>query len=265
VAASNWRSATSNVGQDYSFRPYVQQALARARQLLRHRHDHRAGLLSVAGHPRRQRPHAGLVAIKIALQELEREWLQTPDIVLASDEHGVVFLASQRRLALPPAGAAGRRPAPRTDATRQYADQPLRPLATVDERMDNGGRLVRLQPRRPRPQAACCGKPSPARHPWQLHLLHATHSSLTASRWAAPALAAGWRWRCWCCCAPAPAPGSLRQRSRQELETVLHQHAQELRTAQDGIVQAAKPGPTDTASRAAWSTCPRAWWSSTPS
>ena len=29
VAASNWRSATSNVGQDYSFRPYVeQQALA---------------------------------------------------------------------------------------------------------------------------------------------------------------------------------------------------------------------------------------------
>lgn len=28
VAASNWRTPTSNVGVDYSFRPYVQQALA---------------------------------------------------------------------------------------------------------------------------------------------------------------------------------------------------------------------------------------------
>jgi histidine kinase len=28
VAASNWRDSHSNVGEDYSFRPYVQQALA---------------------------------------------------------------------------------------------------------------------------------------------------------------------------------------------------------------------------------------------
>jgi histidine kinase len=32
------------------------------------------------------------VAIKIALQELEREWLQTPDIVLASDAMAWSFL-----------------------------------------------------------------------------------------------------------------------------------------------------------------------------
>ncbi|MEG2582762.1 hybrid sensor histidine kinase/response regulator, partial [Comamonas sp.] len=36
----------------------------------------------------------------------------------------------------------------------------------------------------------------------------------------------------------------LRLRSRQELETVLQQHAQELRTAQDGIVQAAQQADT---------------------
>ena len=38
----------------------------------------------------------------------------------------------------------------------------------------------------------------------------------------------------------------LRQRSRQELETVLQQHAQELRTAQDGIVQAAQQAAQQT-------------------
>lgn len=37
----------------------------------------------------------GVVVIKIALAALEREWLQTPDIVLASDTHDVVFLASR--------------------------------------------------------------------------------------------------------------------------------------------------------------------------
>jgi histidine kinase len=84
--------------------------------------------------------------------------------------------------------------------------------------------------------------------PWQLHLLHATHSSLTASRWAAAAGAGGWlalsllvlfvRQR--------QRLDRLRQRSRQELETVLHQHAQELRTAQDGIVSSAAAEQADT-------------------
>ena len=96
MAASNWRSATSNVGQDYSFRPYVQQALAQGAAVY--------GIGVTTGVPgyflsqaiRDDHGHTlGLVVIKIALQELEREWLQTPDIVLASDAHGVVFLASQ--------------------------------------------------------------------------------------------------------------------------------------------------------------------------
>ena len=70
----------------------------------------------------------GLLAIKIALQDLEREWLQTPDIVLASDAHGVVFLASQdawRYRLLEPLDDEERR---ELNATRQYANQPLRPL-----------------------------------------------------------------------------------------------------------------------------------------
>ena len=90
--------------------------------------------------------------------------------------------------------------------------------------------------------------PALARHAWQLHLVHDTHSSLADSRWAGAAGAGGWlalallvlfvRQR--------QRSARLRQRSRQELETVLQQHAQELRTAQDGIVQAAQQAAQQT-------------------
>ncbi len=254
VAASNWRSATSNVGQDYSFRPYVQQALAQGRGSF-------YGIGVTTGVPgyflsqaiRDDHGHTlGLVVIKIALQELEREWLQTPDIVLASDAHGVVFLASQdawRYRLLQPLSDEERR---ELNATRQYANQPLRPLEMqVEDHMDNGGQLVRV--------ASSPDMPAPAGRvlwqsqtlpgtPWQLHLVHDTHSSLADSRWAGAAGAGGWlalallvlfvRQR--------QRLARLRQRSRQELETVLQQHAQELRTAQDGIVQAAQQAAQQT-------------------
>lgn len=251
VAASNWRTATSNVGIDYSFRPYVQQALAQGRGSF-------YGIGVTTGEPGYFLSQAirddggqilGLVAIKIALQELEREWLQTPDIVLASDAHGVVFLASQdawRYRLLQPLSDAERR---ELEATRQYSDQPLRPLDyRVVDAMDNGGRLVSLQSPDLPPlpgRMLWQSQPLPGT-PWQLHLVHATQGSVADSRWAAAAGAGGWlalallvlfvRQR--------QRLSALRQRSRQELETVLRQHAQELRTAQDGIVQAARQADT---------------------
>ena len=253
VAASNWRTATSNVGVDYSFRPYVQEALAQGRGSF-------YGIGVTTGEPGYFLSQAirdpdgrilGLVAIKIALQELEREWLQTPDIVLASDAHGVVFLASQdawRYRLLEPLGDEERR---ELNATRQYANQPLRPLDyRVDDRMDNGGRLVRMlsSDLPPLPgRVLWQSQPLPGT-PWQLHLVHTTHSSIADSRWAAAAGGGGWlalallvlfvRQR--------QRLANLRQRSRQELETVLQQHAQELRTAQDGIVQAAQQAAQQT-------------------
>ncbi|MBT9513969.1 MAG: PAS-domain containing protein [Acidovorax sp.] len=250
VAASNWRTTTSNVGVDYSFRPYVQQALAQGRGSF-------YGIGVTTGEPgyflsqaiRDENGHTlGLVAIKIALQELEREWLQTTDVVLASDAHGVVFLASQdawRYRLLEPLDDEERR---ELNATRQYAEQPLRPLEhRVVEAMDHGGRLVSVQAPALPGRVLWQTQQMPGT-PWQLHLLHETHNSFADSRWAAAAGAGGWlalgllvlfvRQR--------QRLSRLRQRSRQELETVLQQHAQELRTAQDGIVQAAQQAAQQT-------------------
>ncbi|WP_434027303.1 hybrid sensor histidine kinase/response regulator [[Pseudomonas] boreopolis] len=248
LAASNWREPRSNVGWDYSFRPYVQQALAQGSGSF-------YGIGMTTNEPGYFLSQAivdehgtvrGIVAIKIALAALEREWLQTQDVVLASDAHGVVFLASRnewRYRVLAPLSEQDRR---ELDQTRQYLDQLLLPLRYRRlERTADGGVLARVdQPELPG-RILWQTLELPESH-WRLHLLHDTRASSAAGRGAALTAAGLWlalsllvlyvqqRRRL----------AALRQRSRQELEVVLQQHARELRTAQDGIVQAAQQADT---------------------
>lgn len=244
LAASNWRDTHSNVGEDYSYRPYVQQALAQGSGRF-----YGIGMTTgLAGYflsraiEDEQGRVTGLVAIKILLHELEREWLQIPDTVLVSDEHGVVFLASaatwRYRLLRPLTNADQAEMA----ATRQYADQALRPLRfQPQEPLSNGGMLAQLQDP-PLPGRTLWQTESLPGSRWQLHLLHHTEASTATSRWAAAAAGGAWLALCllWLFVRQRQRITRLRLRSRQELETVLHQHAQELRTAQDGILQAAQ-------------------------
>lgn len=244
VAASNWDQPTTNVGEDYSYRPYFQQAMA-------HGSGHFYGIgmtTAVPGYFLSQAIYdergavLGVVAIKIELRALEQEWLQSPDIVLATDAHDVVFLANGdawRYRLLRPLG-----PQERNEmlATRQYADRSLQPLeARVLELLADGGRMVRIeQPALPRPvlwQTLALSEPQ-----WKLHLLHDASASTAVGRSAA--LAAGGIWLALCFLGlfvqQRRRLAAHRQRSRRELESVLKQHAQELRTAQDGVLQAAQ-------------------------
>jgi histidine kinase len=68
----------------------------------------------------------------------------------------------------------------------------------------------------------------------------------------------GWRWASWCCLQQRRRLAKHRLRSRRELETLLKQHAQELRTAQDGLLQAATDA--DSGLSRSLNTCRRAWW-----
>ena len=248
LAASNWRDSHSNVGEDYSFRPYVQQALAQGSGRF-------YGIGMTTGLPGYFLSRAiqddqgrtlGLIAIKIALQELESEWKLSPDIVLATDAHGVVFLASSddwRYRLLQPLSPQD---AQEVQETRQYADETLRPMRyRLEKQPPEGGRLAHFaEPLLKEPVLwQSLNFPDSS---WQLHLLHNTQSAMATSRWAA--LAAGGLWLALSLLVlfvrQRQRMAAMRQRSRQELETVLHQHAQELRTAQDGIVQAAKQADT---------------------
>lgn len=184
----------------------------------------------------------GLIAIKIALQELERQWPRTSDIVVVSDAHGVTFLTSREDWRYRLLQRLTEADIAELQSTRQYQDEILTPLDyKVYKHLPNGSRLVHIQDPQMPNQMLLQSVRLPNSN-WQMHLLHNTGSSVTTSLWAA--IAAGGLW----------LTGSLlllyvrqrqriariRLRSRQELETVLKQHAQELRTAQDGIVQAAQ-------------------------
>ncbi len=248
LAASNWRDEHSNVGENYSFRPYVQQALSQGSGRF-------YGIGMTTGLPGYFLSQAiraedgtvlGLIAIKILFQELEGEWRQSPDIVLATDEHGVVFLANDDEWRYRLLQPLSPRDQQEVLDTHQYADQTLQPLNYRIQRQPAGaGRLASFsQPRLGEP-VLWLSTPLPE-SPWQLHLLHNISHSQTSSHWAA--VAAGGLWLAAALLVlyirQRQRLAALRQRSRQELETVLHQHAQELRTAQDGIVQAAKQADT---------------------
>ena len=242
VAASNWDQPTSNVGENYSYRPYYRQALAQGRGRF-------YGIGMTTGVPGYYLSQAieddgkrlGVVVIKVELSALEQEWLSSPDVVLASDDHDVVFLSNRdswRYRLLRPLRAGERREM--LDA-RQYADRALQPLrARTEDVLSDGGRMVRLlDPALPQPMLwQSLALPAEG---WNLHLLHDAGAATAAGR--AAALTGGAAWL---------ALGFLvlfvqqrrrlakhRLRSRRELETLLKQHAQELRTAQDGLLQAA--------------------------
>ena len=244
LAASNWRMPTSNVGQDYGFRPYLQEALAAGEGRF-------YGIGVTTGEPGYFLSQAirdgsgrtlGAIVIKIELAALEREWLQTPDIVLVSDAHGVVFLASRSDLryrTLQPLDDADLR---ELIATRQYADQALVPLDVHTVRhLGADGRIVRVAGLDLAHPVLWESAALPE-DGWQLHLLHDTRTIALAGRGAA--LAAGGAWLALAFLVlfiqQRRRLAAHRLRSREELEAVLRQHAEELRTAQDAIVRAAQ-------------------------
>ncbi len=248
LAASNWRQPTSNVGEDYSYRPYVTQAL-------RQGSGHFYGIGMTTGQPGYYLSQAmveddgaviGIIVIKIELAALEQEWLQAPDLILASDAHGVVFLASRdawRYRLLGPLGEQARR---EMDQTRQYSDQALLPLQReVIGEAGDGGLLVRTRsPALPGPVVwQHLALPQTG---WQLHVLHDAGGVARAGRNAALGAATVWLALSFLVLFVQQRRrlAALRQRSRRELEVVLKQHADELRTAQDGIVQAAQLADT---------------------
>ena len=248
VAASNWRESTSNVGEDYNFRPYVKQAL-------REGSGQFYGIGLTTGEPGYFLSQSitddhgditGLVVIKIELDALEREWLQPPDTVLASDAHGVIFLASRDGWRYRTLNTLADTEQRELDATRQYARQPLHPLRWTElPTPGEGARRVRLDDPG-LPGTLLWRSAALPEEGWQLHLLHDASAINSAGRTAAIAAAGAWLALSFLALFMRQRRRTtlLQRRSRAELEAVLQQHARELRTARDGIVEAARQADT---------------------
>jgi two-component system, NtrC family, C4-dicarboxylate transport sensor histidine kinase DctB len=78
IAASNWRQADSFVGENYGFRPYFKQAMARGQyeQYALGTRSRIAGLF-VARRVKTVGGKLGVIVVKIRFDRLEREWAST--------------------------------------------------------------------------------------------------------------------------------------------------------------------------------------------
>ena len=96
VAASNWNTAQSFVGQDYANRPYFQDAIAGNTGRF-------YGVGKTTGEPgyfisspvrSKDGEILGVVAVKVDLRRVQETWLNANSPIALSDEHGIFFLGS---------------------------------------------------------------------------------------------------------------------------------------------------------------------------
>jgi two-component system C4-dicarboxylate transport sensor histidine kinase DctB len=244
VAASNWRLPTSYVGHNYAFRPYFSQSVSHGSGRF-YAVGVTSGIpgyfLSSAVKDARE-GFLGAMVVKLELPELEQEWAQGPDTLLVSDARGVVFIANQpgwRYRTLQALSDADRSELQRT---RQYHDQALQELDhQVVGELDGSARRVRVTGPQGSAEYLWASLPM-ASEGWTLHLLKPPLSGNEDSRNAALAAAGVWLslvfgglWL-----NQRRRLAALRQRGREQLESLVRARTRELREAQEGLVQAAK-------------------------
>lgn len=96
LAASNWNTATSFVGQNFAYRPYFRMAIGSGEG-----HHFALGTTSfVPGFYTAHRVMAenhtlGAVVLKVGFERLERTWRLGPDKVVVTDRDGMVFITTE--------------------------------------------------------------------------------------------------------------------------------------------------------------------------
>ncbi|WP_424798495.1 cache domain-containing protein, partial [Pseudomonas viridiflava] len=130
VGASNWQTPNSYVGHNYGFRPYFLQTRAQGTGRF-----YAVGVTT--GIPGYFLSSAvlddasgfiGAMVVKLEFPTLEQEWGQGDDLLMVSDDKGIVFIANQpgwRYRELEPISLENRSELLRT---RQYDKKPLTPL-----------------------------------------------------------------------------------------------------------------------------------------
>lgn len=244
VGASNWQTPNSYVGHNYGFRPYFLQTRAQGTGRF-----YAVGVTT--GIPGYFLSSAvlddasgfiGAMVVKLEFPTLEQEWGQGDDLLMVSDDKGIVFIANQpgwRYRELEPISLENRSELLRT---RQYDKKPLTPLRSrIIDQLGEHSQLRRVDGPDGTADYLWQSLPLPDEN-WTLHLLRKPPLANEDIRNAAIAAAGIWlalvflglflyqRWRL----------ARLRERSRDELERLVQERTRDLQTAQDGLVQSAK-------------------------
>jgi two-component system C4-dicarboxylate transport sensor histidine kinase DctB len=244
VAASNWRLPTSYVGHNYGFRPYFLQTRTQGAGRF-----YAIGVTTgIPGYFLSQAVTAndgsflGAIVVKLEFPELEHSWSQQPDTILVSDARGIVFIANQpgwryRILeSLTPEDHA------ELEETRQYNRQSLFPLRYQSVRtLAQNQRLTRINGPHGLQDFLWTSLPL-TDEGWTLHLLRDRSRLPTSAQTAGLAAVGAWLALVFALLflQQRRRLARERQRSRDELERLVEARTADLRTAQDGLIQAAK-------------------------
>ncbi len=143
-AASNWQQPMSFVGQDYTFRRYFTEAMARGGSEL-------FALGSVSGRPGlylarridRGGRKLGVIVVKVEFDRLEREWARSPGATIVADQFGLVLITSVPGWRFHPTRPLD----PRTFATMRRSRQ-FGAMLSADAAFTRDGRDVVISGRR---------------------------------------------------------------------------------------------------------------------
>ncbi len=146
AAASNWAEPRSFVGQNYSFRPYFQDAI-----------EGRPGRYFALGTMSLRRGYyfsypvsvrdeiIGVVVVKIDLNEIEDDWSDPAQHILVTDEDGVVFISTQEQWKFRTLKPLEPQDMQRIVDSLRYGDRELHALEIIErKRRQDGSQLITL-------------------------------------------------------------------------------------------------------------------------
>ena len=244
LVASNWRDWSSFVGNNYAFRPYFQNALREGGA----RYFAVGVTTGIPGyflsHVVRDEDGSliGVLVVKLELEELQREWVDQPGVLLVADSHQVAILSNRPAWRFRTLQALDDQARAELIDVRKYAEQALKPLPSrvhryIDDetawtRMDGpDGARDYLWQRMTLPDEG-----------WTLHLL-SDPGNLADARLSYRLAAAGvWMTFAFLLLFLAQRRKNQRLQAgiRERLEREVALRTAELREAQDGLVHAAK-------------------------
>ena len=135
VASSNWQSENSFMGEDLSFRPYFTQALQDGSASYfalgtssRKRGYYFASLIESENEP------VGVLIVKIDMTALEESWSDDAQIIIVTDEDGVIFLSTHQQWLYKSLQPLNKADLLRIESSLQYADITVSPLPISERR-----------------------------------------------------------------------------------------------------------------------------------
>jgi len=246
LAASDWDQPSTPIGTNYSFRPYVQDALAHGRGrfygmgITSGRAGYYLSYALYSGDLQR-----GVATVKVSLEGTEHAWSKLPGDVLLIDERGVIILSSRAEWKFRPLRPLAPQVLAQIGKTRPYGKADLLPLGwKVEEHLAADADIVGLDNTR----YLATGRPL-NQAGWRLLVMDDTAPVQAAARnlaiTAALAVAVLWllgvtRWQRQRALRQKLAAQAALQAAHDSLESKVIERTADLRAMQTELVHAGK-------------------------